>query len=199
MASSKTEICNLAIRHVGAAREIDDYDTDRTKEAAAVRRFYPQALSQTFRDFKWPFAMRRAALASITNTWTEEWPYAFRYPSEATRVWRIISGTRAEGADQKIRYRIVGDDSGKVLLTDESAPVAEYSVEVSTVEYYPPDFVACLAWRLAGLLAPSVTGRLVSPQECLQMYAMELNRAMVNALNEEQPDEPPRSEFERMR
>jgi len=200
MASSKTEICNLAIRHIGGSREIDDFDTDRTKEAAACRRFYPQALSQTYRDFKWPHAVRIVALAELTsNDWDDEWPYAFRYPSVASRVWRIVSGTRSEGANEKIKFRVVGDDSGRVILTDESEPSIEYSVEDDVVEHYPADFVGCVAWRLASMLAPSVTKGLMSAQECLQMYAMEAQRAGVNAANEEQPDEPPLSEFERMR
>lgn len=197
---SKTEICNLAIRRLGSTKEIQDFDTERSKEAAACRRLYPFSLSRMFRAFPWHFSIRIATLATLaTNDWSDEWGYAYAIPTSAKKVLRIVSGNRNEAQDETIEFRVVGNDAQKILLTNQVNAKIEYTVEVSVIEIYPDDFISALAWLLAADLAPSIPNRIYTSRECMELFAMSLSAAQANAARERRQPVPPKSEFERSR
>ena len=78
MASSKTEIANLAISHLGIGKTIANLELEKSQEAIACRRFYDTVRDSSLRDFPWPFAGKIQALALVSN----EWLYAYQYPSD---------------------------------------------------------------------------------------------------------------------
>ena len=95
-------------------------------------------------------------------------------------------------------YTSGGTIQGKALIySDIEEPVFEFDALVSNPFLYPPKFVMCLALKLAGLIAISVTngdqfgvGRLA-----MQRYKLALEDAMATLANEERHDPPPQSEF----
>lgn len=201
MASSNTEICNLAISHLGSTDEIDDLETDSTPEAAACQRYYEQARAQVLRDFPWPFATKFRTLDLIEEEPTDEWGYSYRYPSDCLILRRILSGSRNDARQTRVAYRIAKDDDGKLLYTDMEEALAEYTEDMTDVTLFPPDFVMALSFRLASYIAP----RLIAGDpfklgdRAVKYYFAEIASARAQALNEEQPDEEPLSEFERAR
>src|ERR1044071_5881014 len=117
MATSATEICNMALGHLGIDNDIGDLDTDRTVEARVCRKFYETTCDQVLRDFAWPFAKKLVALALITDAEdddhpTDEWDYQYEVPSDSVMLRRIVSGTRNDSRDSRVAYLESNGDSG---------------------------------------------------------------------------------------
>lgn len=193
MTTSETEIANLAIRHLGVSDEIADLDTDTTVQAQACRAFFDTVRDAVLRDFPWPFATERAALAGQVTEPNDEWGYSYVYPSDCLQARRIVSGNRQETQGDRIRFRVGQDGSSLLIYTDESAPTLEYTKRETDPIRFPPDFVIALSFRLASYIAPSVTGGdpfKLGPL-ALQRYALEIAQAQAMAGREEMPDELP--------
>ena len=89
--ASKTEICNLAISHLGVGKEIANFETERSEVAAACRRYYDIALQTMLTEFDWGFATRYVTLGLEEIEPNSEWRYSYRYPHDCLKVRRIIS------------------------------------------------------------------------------------------------------------
>lgn len=199
--STQVEICNLALSHVGVGKEIATFDTEKSQEAQACRRFYDPARLAALRDFAWPFATKFVTLGLIKSSPTTEWAYSYQYPSDCLKFRRILSLIRNDTRQSRIPFRFVYGQSGQEIYTDQDSAQAEYTVDVNDTSRFPPDFVIALSYRLAAMIAPRVTGGdpfKLGPQ-ALQLYALEISKASANAANEEQEEESPDSEFVRAR
>lgn len=201
MASSSTEICNIALSHLGVGKEIANLETENSEEASACRRFYDIALEGTLRDFDWPFATKIADLGLVEEDPNDEWTYSYRYPTDCVKVRRLLSGERNDTHQSRQPYRIARDTSGRLVFTDLEDAQVEYTVLVEDPGQYPSDFTMALSLRIAIYVAPRITGgdpfKLGSRAE--EMYRVILGKAQASAFNEEQPDVLPESEFIRAR
>lgn len=199
--SSKTQICNLAISHIGIGNEISSLETDRSAEAAACRRYFDIALENILSDFPWPFATKFIALGLVELNPTNEWSYSYRYPSDCLKIRRILSGIRNDTRQSRVPYKIAQDDNGSLIYTDMSEALIEYTVRLSDVERLPSDVVLAMSYYLASLIAPRILGsdRFEMVKRALQLYEAYIGEAKASAANEEQADEEVYSEFERVR
>lgn len=199
--ASVTDICNLALSHLGSSIQISNYETDDTEEARACRLYYEQARDVTLREFDWSFATQFYTLPLVETTPTTEWAYSYRYPSDCLKMRRILSGDRSDTRQSRIPYRVIKDVSGLLIYTDEASAVVEYTVRVTNPSFYPPDFTNALSYRLAHYIAPRITSgdQFKLGDKALKMWDFEVNRAISNDLNEEQFEEHPESEFIRFR
>lgn len=199
--SSSTEISNLAISHIGIGKEIQNLATEQSQEATACRRYYEVARKACLRDFDWPFASKIATLALIAENPNTEWRYSYRYPSDAIRIRRILSGVRNDTRQSRVPYKISNDSLGKILFCDEPTASLEYTSDISDPSFYPEDFIIALSFRLAFYITPRLSGGdpFNAQQKMAALYDAEISKAHASALNEEQADEEPRSEFERTR
>jgi hypothetical protein len=204
VAESEAEICNLALSHIGVAKEIGNLETDAGAEASACRRFYAITRNQVLRDFAWPFTTKYAALGLVAENPSEidqEWRFVYRYPSDCIKIRRIVSGIRPEPRQARIPFQIARDSVGQIIYTNRENAEAEYTILESDVSRYPDDFVQALSLRLAAYISPRLTGGdpFKVGTRALQLYQFEIARAQATAGNEEQPHEDPNSELERSR
>jgi len=201
MASSSTEICNLALSHIGIGKEIADLETEASQEASSCRRFYENARDQVLRDFSWPFAMTTVSLSLVSENPTSEWDYAYRYPTDCMKSRRILSGTRNETRQTRIPYQIAYDSTGKLIYTDEQNAVLEYTKKVVDTGQFSADFAMALSFRIAFYVSPRLTSGdpFKLGERALKMYQAEIMRAQATAINELQDEEVPDSEFIRER
>lgn len=201
MATTDVAICNMALRHCGVSTEIANLTTENSEAANACRRFYEITRDAVLRDFEWPFATRFVALALLSTNPSDEWEYAYRYPTDCLKFRRIESGNRLDTEQTLTKYRVASDDEGLVLLTDKEDAVAEYTVRAENAGIYHPDFALALSYRLAMEIAPSITAgdpfNLV--QKIAALYLDALQVAQANAGNEEKDEEERTSEWERAR
>ena len=199
--SSDTEICNLALSHLGVGKEISDLETEDSQEAAGCRIFFSTARDEILRHIQRPFATTIEALALVENNPNNEWRYSYRYPSNAISIRRILSGYRNDTRQSRSAYRLGFDTSGRLIYSDEQTASIEYTYKITDPGLFSSDFVFALSYRLAMLLAPRLTGgdpfKLQERMEA--QYRSHLERAAVNAFNEEQVDLQVESEFIRTR
>ena len=199
--ATKTEICNIAISNLGVGKEIQDFNTENSEEANACRRYFDTLLEATLRDFPWPFATKIISLGLIEEQPTDEWDYSYQYPSDCLKARRVISGVRNDSRQSRAPYRILHNDSGRIIYTDQREAQLEYTALLTDPVYFSPDFVIAFAWRLSSYIAPRLAkgDPFGLRQQSMQMYDAEISRARTASANEVQDEEHPSSEFDRVR
>lgn len=199
--ASSTEICNMALSHLGIGKEIAALESERSQEAEACRRFYSTAQDATLRDFPWPFATKIAALALVEEDPNSEWGFSYQEPSDCLGLRRILSGIRNDNRQSRVPYRRAYGDSGAVIFTDAEDAEIEYTIRVTDPLRYSPDFILAFSLRIASYIAPRVTGGdpFKLGTRAMSLYEYELSKARSAAVNEEQDEEVPESEFIRGR
>jgi hypothetical protein len=201
MATSTTAIANLALSHLGVAKTIGNLDTESSSEATACRTFYEECRNIVLRDFEWPFATRYVDLGLVAENPNTEWEFSYRFPSDAEKFRKILSGVRNETNESRVPYILASDDIGKLIYTDQSNATGKYTKKITDVSLFPSDFTMALSLRLAYYIAPRVTrGDPFKLQEkVINNYFIEISRTKATALNEEQSEKEPESEFIRSR
>lgn len=195
--STKTEIANIALSHLGVGREIANIETENSQEANACRRFYDIAREQVLRDFNWPFATKEAALGLVSSNPTTEWTYSYRYPSDCLKLRRIFSGLRNDTRQSRVPFKLVRDDAGRLIYTDQIDAFMEYTYSETDASRFTPDFVQALACRLAAYMAPRLTSGdpFKMGERAYKLYIVEITRAQASADNEQQDEEKPQAEW----
>lgn len=204
MADSDTEIANIALSHIGVAKEIGNLEQDAGAEAQACRRYYSISVNQTLRDFNWPFATKYFVLGLVATNPAEidqEWTYSYRYPSDCIKLRRIVSGVRPEHRQARIPFQIGQDATGLLIYTNQASAEVEFTKRETNVSRFPDDFVQAVSLRLANYILPRLTAG--DPfnlrRSLIALYEWEISRARASAGNEEQEHEDPASELERSR
>lgn len=192
MASSKTEIANMALFHLGVGSTIQDLETENSQEARACRLFYDQARKEILRLSPFPFATKRIELSLITDFEdddhpTTEWNYQYQYPSNCLFFRRILSGQAIDNSSTKIDYKIEYGTSGAIIFTNQAEAECEYTYDVEEVARFQPDFAQALAFRLAAYIAPTVCGGdpFKMSDRALKFYNLSHSIAASTAFNEE--------------
>ncbi len=201
MVASKTEICNMAISHLGISQEIADLDTEASMEAEACRRFYDNTLEQVLREFPWPFATEFVELALVEENPTQEWGFSYQKPADALELRRVLSGLRTDNRQSRIPYREVQDAQGKLIYTDQINACLEYTKKETEATRYPPDFVDALSLKLSMNIIPRLSkgDPFKMGDRNKVLYEEAISKAWAKSANEQQPDQEPFSEFDRFR
>ena len=199
--ASKTTVSNMALSHIGVGHEISDLDTERSEEANAIKTFYLTAVEFMQSDFVWPFLTRTANLGLVEEDPTTEWDYSYRYPADCIKIHRIYSPLRNDYRQSRIPYLIYSDDTGKLVYTDCEDAVIDYAKPVLAEDKWPADFVLAFSYLLGSYIAPRLTkGDPFKMREIvLALYSQYRQLAEQRAVNEEQAEEVPASEFVRAR
>ncbi len=196
---SPVDIANLALGHIGVAKTISSL-TERSSEARACNRFYERARDTAQSRYPWKNGLRRVALALMTvNPWSDEFLYAYRMPTDCKWFRWIYIGQKSTDAPPP--HREVSDDAGQVIITDIQNAVAEYSVLIEDPSLWTDEQIDATSYKLAALMARTFDedNSSATRKEMEQLYEIELSRAAAKDLNQEEPPENPKSEFETCR
>lgn len=195
--ASSTEICNLALSHLGIAKPIANLTTEQSQEATACRVFYDITRDAVLKDYPWPFCTRVEALALVESDPNEEWKFSYRYPSNCLTVRKILSGIRNETSSERTPYKIASDSQGLLIFCDTEEAQMEYTIRLTDSNLYSSDFIFAFSFRLASYLAPRLTAGdpFKLADRMLKMYLAEMSKATANAFNEEQRDSNPDPEL----
>lgn len=199
--TTRTNICNMAIAHLGIGKEIASYTSDQSEEARACRIFYDIARESVLKEHDWSFATKFVDLGLIEEDPTDEWDYSYRYPVDCLYARRVLSGMRQDTLASEIPFRLVPDNTGRLIYTDESEACLEYTYNVEDEFLFSADFALVLSFRLAAYIAPRITlgDPFSTKQEMLGQYALELAAARANDMSEIKLDKHPESEFIKVR
>lgn len=205
-AEPKEDVCNAALHYLGIDAEIQDLETEQTKEARAFRQFYDIARDKTLRDFDWPFARRVATLVLDTADPTEEWAYGYDMPANAVAIRRILNGTgdRVENEDSRIRFRQFNDGAEQIILTDQADASAVYTARIDDPLLYPADFKDAFAMLLAAKVAPKLftvaeLAKTRIDEKMMAFYRRALGEAATNSAREDMQEDDDDSSLLRAR
>lgn len=193
--ASRIDIYNMALGHLAVTTTVASL-TESTKERKTMDRFYETALDAVLRDRNWPFATKFKNPALVEEEPTDEWAFSYRYPTDCLYLRRLVLAARASRV--RVPFRIVSDDNGRLIYTDQEDALIEYTARITDPVRFPPDLVLALSFRLAAYAAPGLTrgDKDGLGDRALKLYIAELSLAGANALNEEQADQnQPDSEF----
>jgi hypothetical protein len=153
MASSETDICNLAIARARSTRFIETLD-EASNEGAACKLWYPVARDYVLSRADWPFARKRVQLTP-TGTPPAEWGYRYALPSDCIVARGIEDGKVVRTLDERIAYQIENDGTGnnRVILLNETAAVLIYTMRVTTTAIFSEGFRQALIWYIAAQIA----------------------------------------------
>lgn len=147
MASSTTQIANLALGRIGQTRLENISDTSLT-EARWASEYYPTARDYVTELYPWRHARVIASLTETTNDRSDDFDYAYERPSDCLSFRHILSEQGPFDAGDPIRFETLGD----VIYTDEGSARGYYIAKQTDVTKFPPTFTDALAWYLAHLL-----------------------------------------------
>jgi hypothetical protein len=149
--TSITAICNIALSNIGKG-DINDY-SEASEEARQCRLHYPFVRDTALQSFEWSWAIKRQALAELSNTWTERFQFEYRRPTDCLKPLRIVSEL-ADGRDHaEVEYSIKGTS----ILCSHPDAVLEYIENVEDPGRFPPLFREALCWALASKIALPLT------------------------------------------
>ncbi|MDB5433554.1 MAG: hypothetical protein JWP35_4670 [Caulobacter sp.] len=183
MASSSTDIANLALVKLGSAQIAALTDTG--KSAVALAAIYDSVRDAELRGNIWKFAMTRTTLPAEAEAPEFGYGQKFTIPADCLRL--VVVGN-AFWIDNLSDYRSAGNApfeiDGANILTDLGAPLPIRYVKRDTdVGGYDALFVQALACRLAMEVAEALTQSPQKRQLAAQEYMVALKQARrVNAI-----------------
>lgn len=155
MATSDTEICNMALTQVGANRIISL--NDNSVEAKLCKDNYANIRDEMLRSHPWKFAKVRVSLALLTTKPAFGFANAFQLPADCLRVFKMMG-------DESYSWQVIG----KTLVTDSDEAYIEYVKRAEPFEMDPSfidALVSKIAYKLSFSLVQSVTLRESLKQE----------------------------------
>jgi len=175
-ATSKVDVCNLAMDHVGGGI-IVNIDSPSTKQEIVCARWYDMTRRALLRSHPWAFARARATLSLNTTAPTHSWADAYNIPSLLVRLHFIGDDSVL---DLKGKYAL----EGRQILMDNSGGTSidiGYTIDEEDVTKFDSLFIDLLAveiaWRVsfAFTLKPSLKKELREERKQLQLEARAVN------------------------
>tara|TARA_R110002020_G_scaffold61731_8_gene165810 strand:+ start:446 stop:1033 length:588 start_codon:yes stop_codon:yes gene_type:complete len=173
MATSKVQIANLALVHVGGSAIISL--TDDTNEARAVNQVYDLVRDAVLSDHPWNFAIKRVIPSVDAGTPVYDFAYRFDLPTDYLRLVGI-----EDNPDYKISGQFIECDSNPIKI--------KYVGENDTPTEYDAMFVMAFALRLASTIAERLTQSSVLSKELMEAYQFAIRDAKTVDAQSDQPD-----------
>lgn len=152
---TETEICNLALARIGAARISGNYSTnpgDQTYASVrACQDCYALTRDRVLRSHPWNFAMNRETLDEpAAEAPAFKWTNAFALPADCLRV---VTVNDTSDTDPRKDWTVEG---GLILTNDATADVV-FVKRTTDTELFDPLFTQCLVVLLAAELSTVLT------------------------------------------
>ena len=161
MTTSDTDICNLALGHLGEAR-VSSLDED-TVAARACALHYGPVLNQVLRSHRWNFAAKRAVLTVNATAPAFGWSYAYDLPADCVRVLELNDSEFNDVSDEYVV-------EGRQLLTDADKVNLIYIRKITDVAQFDALFIEALALKLAVALSETIRGTTGKTADLLSAY-----------------------------
>lgn len=162
MPSSETEICNLALGHLGEGRIESLQEESVAARACALH--YVNVRDQVLRSHRWNFAQGRLTLPRLEDAPAFGWSYQYELPADCLRVLEF-NGTE-EGDVISEEYII----EGRRLLTNAATANLVYLRRIENVAQFDALFVEALSAKLAIALSETIRGTTGKTEELTTMY-----------------------------
>ena len=192
MASSETQICNLALGKISGYRieSISDADDESARKCSE---FYGQARDFVTEAGLWRHAKRTLLLEETTSDRANYYDYAYTRPSDCLKLWYLLPYTGAFDPAWPVRFETEAD----VIYSDEAQARGVYVRQITDVTKFAPSFTDAVAWYLAHLLVTplrlenaligtTLSGYAQSFSHAVSMGAVE--QVLIRSAEESMPD-----------
>jgi hypothetical protein len=179
MPISSVAICNMALAMVGGQR-IQSIEFPTSVEGTMCGILYEPTVDEVLRSHEWACAIHRQELAPLADPpITSDFQYAYQLPQDPYCL-RALNIPDAPDAVYMVE--------GRTLLCNLSQVKLRYIKRVSDPTQFDSLLVKAIALRLAADLAIAVSDSQISRSQAMQLYELQLRRAIaVNALEREGP------------
>jgi hypothetical protein len=137
--SSKTSICNKALRRLGISQAILNLDTDNTTQSRILKSSYDEVLESVLRMHNWSFATFRQSLNIDTS---KTIPYGYKNAYVLPTIPKFLKLTKIEGSEPFVI-------ENNYILTDASLLNISFIGKVTDANKYDSLFIDCFALKLA--------------------------------------------------
>ncbi len=181
---TKAQIFNLALGALLLQRQIIDTESDKSNEAAVLRTHYDVAFRSCLQEMDLDSTSADIALELMVTNPDDpgppptlpysEWKYIYKHPDKCLFFRRIRSSVVMDNRTTRIPLRIAMYNGVKAIMTNERYAIGEFiPTDVTLSSLIAPAGMA-VAYRLAILSAPLVTGKGAEKlrQELAQRYVM---------------------------
>lgn len=175
----KTDICNIALRRIGV-RPVNNVESDPDNAAVEMKAQWANAVLNVLREAEWNFAKKIQPLALLADEQILGWRFLYRYPADCAMFWKVESpvSSYVHEFEHKWEAMISPETNTPVIATNVEGAYGRYTAQVEDVTRWDPNFVDCLAWRLAYEACPRLSSDSQQLQVCARGYAMSLSHAM---------------------
>lgn len=195
---SKVQIFNLALSALLLSKQINDAETDKSNEASVLRTHWDVALRKTLQDLDLDCTFTSKALELVSENPNDYWSYAYKYPNDCAFLRRIESAVRKDNRTTRIERQVGNLNGTKVIFTDEVDAWLEYIPYELNLNLLNASAGMALAYQLAFLSAPLVTGKGAAKlrEEIMQKYIFFKSEAQEHDRLENETYEDPETDSE---
>lgn len=155
MATSPVDVCNIALKRLGADAIVDF--SEGTSRASLCSQIYQTTVDRILREFEWNCAQFRVALVRRTDV--PAFGYQHMYTLPTLPYCLKVNETDPSDAEYDIENSIdsLGVVQGKVLVTDETQMFIRYTGRLTDVTQWDASFTDAVAADLAVQMAYPLT------------------------------------------
>lgn len=199
MASSATDICNLALGQIGHTAFIQNIETEDSDEADICNQYYEQDRDEVLSLAHWRCAGGRWLPAALDPTTLENgrvptgWCYAFPYPPDGIKMREIWSGRHLAPTEWQEPFDEEHDGrlQTKILLANKQTPEFLYTRRIEQVTLYSPALVRLIAERLVVDLALAIKKDPALAKDLMSAFLVSIESAAQGELGSVNPGLPP--------
>lgn len=162
MITSETDICNLALGHLGEA-PITSLNEDSVA-GRACNLHYSTTRDAILRAHRWNFAQARVTLSRLADAPAFGWSYQYELPADFLRA---LEFNDTEVGDVVSEQYVI---EGRRILADAATVNLVYTKRVVNVALFDALFVEAFANKLAVLLSEKIRGTTGKTAELTQAY-----------------------------
>jgi len=159
MIYTKEKIYNLTLSALLLAKEVINIATDTSNEVRVLNTHYDVALESTLKDLDLDILSTPIELELIEELDEGPWTYVYKYPTACAHLRRIQSGFVTDNKRSHIAKKVGVYEGQKAIFTDEAQAVAECIPNTISLDMLSAMAGMALAYRLAYLAAPLITGK----------------------------------------
>ena len=197
--ASKIDIFNMALGHIGVSSTVAD-ELERSPERVACSRYWDTCRDAllTYKSMPWSFANSLELLALVAGDPPAGWGFRYRYPNDCINAIDIYAeSVRTTPVELRNKFDVAYEASGRVILCDIPQATLRYTKRIPEAERWPAAFVEAMSYRLAAMIAMPLKKDAGLLSNMLQLSDQFAQMAMSADLNEQEPDGPIPSIYER--
>lgn len=156
---SKAKIFNLALGALLLTKRISDTETDPSLENQILNTHYEVALKSTLQDLDLDSTSSQKTLELITLNPNDLWTFAYKYPSNCAFLRRIQSAVLKDNRTTQVPRRVGLYGTQKAIYTNQENAIVEYIPNDVPLTTLSPSAGLCVAYKLATLGAPLISGK----------------------------------------